>query len=293
MEKKRIDTTSIVRSYTDLEKPKATKPSMKMIVICGVILISLFAISQRQSIENVIERSITEFYKSISTGKPVPIIRETKDAIYSYYEGEVSKWPRSKDIIFGVLEDNPIKIMFNDATDAKISLSVEIVIPPNAYGIGRTIQIHRSYEEFKARVVIPTVENSLRLSAAMMSSWESYYEKRPLFFKWSIDQIRNGLYVVENLEQPVINPITKKKETRYYSHIKTFEHNRTPYRLHNRLSNTGILIGSINIIKIEYDPRVAKLISERRRLAKEVEKREAEVEALIIERDALNTGVNQ
>lgn len=166
-----------------------------------------------------------------------------------------------------------IEVRFNDGGTAAISGYVRFVL--SELDNVKLLNMHnkfRSYESLVNTGVKQLVIESIQLSAAMMSSEESYTTRRAEFSELAWDQITNGIYMTEQHSTQVKNFKTGEMLVKYVVRIKTRkakdpvtgEMIDVPMRKENPLSPYGITVSQFVITDIDYESGIKKQIAEKR-----------------------------
>jgi hypothetical protein len=165
-----------------------------------------------------------------------------------------------------------IEVRFNDGGTATISGYVRFLLSEKPEMLLNMHSKFRSYDNLVNTGVKQLVIESIQLSAAMMSSEESYTTKRAEFSELAWDQITNGVYLTEQEAVQVKNFKTGEIQTKYLVKIKTekVKDQKTGkmkellVRKENPLSPYGIIISQFVITDIDYEKGIKRQIAEKR-----------------------------
>jgi len=165
-----------------------------------------------------------------------------------------------------------IEVRFNDGGTATISGYVRFLLSEKPDMLLNMHNKFRSYDNLVSTGVKQLVIESIQLSAAMMSSEESYTTKRAEFSELAWDQITNGVYLTEQETVSVKNPKTNEIQTKYLVKIKTHqvvdpktgETITEPQRKEDPLSPYDITVSQFVITDIDYEKGIKKQIAEKR-----------------------------
>jgi hypothetical protein len=91
----------------------------------------------------------------------------------------------------------PIIVRFNDGGRAKVYGDVRFVLPRNDQDMARIKLIFDDRETLEKELYSQIVKEAIVMTAALMSSEESYSSLRTQFSNWARDQVLNGIYIVE------------------------------------------------------------------------------------------------
>jgi hypothetical protein len=165
-----------------------------------------------------------------------------------------------------------IEVRFNDGGTATISGYVRFILSEEPEKLINMHSKFRSYDNLVNTGVKQLVIESIQLSAAMMSSEESYTTMRAEFSEIAWDQITNGIYLTEQEQIETKNPKTGKTiikllvkiKTEKKKDPKTGEVTDVPLRKENPLSPYGIKVSQFVITDIDYESGIKKQIAEKR-----------------------------
>ncbi len=165
-----------------------------------------------------------------------------------------------------------IEVRFNDGGTATISGYVRFILSNNPDMLINMHSKFRSYDNLVSTGVKQLVIESIQLSAAMMSSEESYTTKRAEFSELAWDQITNGIYLTEQEAVQVKNPKTGEIHTKYLVKLKTEKmvdqktgkEIEKPTRKEDPLSPYGITVSQFVITDIDYEKDIKRQIAEKR-----------------------------
>lgn len=165
-----------------------------------------------------------------------------------------------------------IEVRFNDGGTATISGYVRFVLSEEDEKLLNMHNKFRSYDSLVNTGVKQLVIESIQLSAAMMSSEESYTTKRAEFSEIAWDQITNGVYLTEQEAVKVKNPKTGEIQTKYLVKIKTIKQKDqktgemvdVPMRKEDPLKPYGITVSQFVITDIDYESGIKRQIAEKR-----------------------------
>lgn len=109
--------------------------------------------------------------------------------------------------------DQSIRVRFNDGGHGNISGSLRYALPLDEQ---KMIDVHRTFHSMAAidhDLVQQVVNKGVYMSGPLMSSRESYAEKRADLINYITDQIQNGVYRTEHEQVKTTDPITGQEKT--------------------------------------------------------------------------------
>lgn len=207
--------------------------------------------------------------------------------------GTVTRYKRSEQLWFSVKEDegkktdDSIKVRFNDGGHGNISGSLRYTLPitPDAM-----LSLHRTYHSMAAidhELVRQVVNKSVFMSGPLMSSRESYAEKRADLINYITDQIVYGVYRTEHDTVNTTDPLTGQQKT--VDIVRPKVNSKSPNGIEREedspIQKFGMNASNITINGIEYDVEVEKQIQQQQQAIMAVQ--QAIVNAKKAEQDTL------
>jgi SPFH domain / Band 7 family len=208
--------------------------------------------------------------------------------------GRITRYRKSAQYWFSVREDEgkktdeSIKVRFNDGGHGNVSGSLRYNLPLDP---GKMIQLHSIYGSMASidhDLVKQVVNKSVFMTGPLMSSRESYAEKRADLINFISDQILHGVFKTDRKKAETIDPLTGQKKTVDYMEPKVgagpngFEREEeSPFE------KFGLISYNITINGIDYDPQVEEQIKQQQQAIMAVQ--QAMVNSKKAEQDALTT----
>lgn len=207
--------------------------------------------------------------------------------------GTVTRYKRSAQLWFSAKEDegkktdDSIKVRFNDGGHGNISGSLRYTMPADQ---NKMIDLHRSYHSMEAidhELVRQVVNKGVYMSGPLMSSRESYAEKRADLINYITDQIVYGVYRTEHEQIKTIDPLTGQEKIVDIVRPKQNDHspNGIEREEESPIQKFGMNASNITINEITYDPTVEAQIKQQQEAIMAVQ--QAIVNAKKAEQDAL------
>jgi SPFH domain / Band 7 family len=207
--------------------------------------------------------------------------------------GTVTHYKRSAQLWFSAKEDegtktdDSIKVRFNDGGHGNISGSLRYTLPldPN-----KMISLHQTYHSMVAidhELVRQVVNKSVFMSGPLMSSRESYAERRADLINYITDQIVYGVYRTEHEQVKTTDPLTGQE--RIVDSVKPQVDSAAPNGIRREeespIQRFGMNASNITINGIDYDPVVEAQIKQQQEAIMAVQ--QAIVNAKKAEQDTL------
>lgn len=181
--------------------------------------------------------------------------------------GKVTKFPKRSQYWFSVKDDQgdkvdqSIKVRFNDGGQGNISGSVAWEMPTDTNHLNALYQKYGNAHAIEQDLVRTVVEKSVYMTGPLMSSKESYAERRNDLIRFIEDQIANGIYQTETVESQVTDDMTGEKRTVNVVRLK--ETNGQILRQENSpLRDFGIRTFNLAVNNIDYDGAVEQQIKQ-------------------------------
>lgn len=110
--------------------------------------------------------------------------------------GKVTTYRKSGQIRFDQQsDDSRIKIQFNDAGTGVITGSINYELPLDEKKLTEIHSFYPTPESLESRLIKPALNKSIYLTGPLMSSRESYAERRTQMIQYVEDQTQNGVYL--------------------------------------------------------------------------------------------------
>ena len=160
---------------------------------------------------------------------------------------------------------SPIIVRFNDGGRAKVYGDVRFTLPANDDDMANIQKVFGSHEALMKELYSQIVKESVVMTAALMSSEESYASKRSQFSDWVGDQIRKGIYITAGERR--VTKAAKKGDpdiVEYVVNIKRDPETQEPIRKETVVSNFGIGVAQCIISDIIYLDKLDEMIGAKR-----------------------------
>ncbi len=222
-----------------------------------------------------VERGTYQTHQAAVTGT---MSAKTTPGIWCKCFGSIQEWPAAQTFFFtkdskeGNVEDESIQVQFNDGAKCDISGTMRVELPSNeAELVNLATKLgFKDYKDIEHKLILPAVRKSLVFTANLMSSKESYNEKRLDFNRWAWDQLQNGWYETDTESRKVLDPTSGELVTKSFKVIKLDKNGRPVYVAGNPLMGTGIYLTSFEIKKFDYEENVTNQIAEQQKATMEV-----------------------
>jgi hypothetical protein len=179
--------------------------------------------------------------------------------------GKAVKFDRRKQFWFsekdgqGNTLNQQIKVRFNDGGHGTVFGSIAWEIPADCPHLTRVYQKYGNEPGVEHDLVEPVVIKAVTMSGPLMSSKESYAEKKNDLVRYMEDQTANGIYQTATQEKEVIDPLSGEKRTANVVSIKE-QGGAIARQEISPLIDFGIKTYNLSITNIVYDDTVEKQI---------------------------------
>lgn len=210
--------------------------------------------------------------------------------------GTITRYKRSAQLWFSAKEDegkktdDSIKVRFSDGGHGNISGSLRYTLPLDQ---NKMIFLHQTYHSMDAidhELVRQVVNKGVYMSGPLMSSRESYAEKRADLINYITDQIVYGVYRTEHEQIKTTDILTGQEKTVDIVRPKQNDHfpNGIEREEESPIQRFGMNASNITINSIEYDLTVEAQIKQQQEAINSVQQsivnsKKAEQDALTVE----------
>ena len=197
----------------------------------------------------------------------------------------------SDDATEGSTKDESISIRFNDGAKGNINGSVRFVLPTDKDKLKKLKKQFSNFERIRKELVLPVVREAIYLTASLMSSKESYTNKRNLFSDYAEDQASNGIFRTKAVETSIKDSISGEVFSK--TEIEIIKGDNGDFvRKTSALTEYGIELRNFNVIRIKYPENILKQLDEQQQALMDVQKakamaQKAEQEAITAEKEGL------
>jgi regulator of protease activity HflC (stomatin/prohibitin superfamily) len=163
--------------------------------------------------------------------------------------------PKSEDDM-----DQSIPVKWNDGGHAAISGSVRYDLPMEKTSLVKLHSIFGSQDAIEAQLIKTNIEKAIYMTGPLMTSKESYAEKRNDLIFYIEDQASRGVYKTKQTEVKELDPLTN--EEKLVTKVEIVEKNPgQPVRQEESpIKSYGVRLYNISINGISYDKTVEKQI---------------------------------
>lgn len=226
-----------------------------------------------------------KMYESVDAGEIVviqhPISGEldviTTPGTYNQYLGTATHYKKRSNIWFsktnnqGDTSNQSIKIRFNDGGHAQISGAVSMELP---LGKEQVILFHTKFgsqEAIEHELVTTVIQKAVYMTGPLMSSKESYAEKRNDLIAYIEDQASNGVYKTTQKDVKIIDAFTGAEKVATVVDITKDGKGVFLRQEKSPIQNYKVTLSNLSINAIDYDNNVEKQIKDQQNLTMQVQ----------------------
>lgn len=198
--------------------------------------------------------------------------------------GKVTKYSKLDTYEFSV----PVR--FNDGGHGTMVGSLNYELPLAADMLGSIHMKYGSQEAVQKQLVETITNKCVYMTGPLMSSKESYAEKRTSLIFYIEDQIQNGVYKTTQRDAKTRDPITGVEKTATVVEIVKDEKGLPARQEEAVLSSYGINTSNFAVTKLDYEDAVEKQIQQQQELTMKVQTavasaKEAEQRAITVAKE--------
>jgi regulator of protease activity HflC (stomatin/prohibitin superfamily) len=162
------------------------------------------------------------------------------------------------------------QVRFNDAGHGTMKGSIQFDMPMDNEHLNRIQSKYGNEEAVKSQLLQTVVNKCLYMTGPMMSSRESYAEKRSYLINYVEDQIQNGVFKTRIKDTTAKDPITGNEKT--VSVVEIVEKGGIPERQEEAvLKEFGVKAYNFSIENLSYDATVEAQIQQQQQMTMSVQ----------------------
>lgn len=186
----------------------------------------------------------------------------TQGGAHLQWFGKVTRYHKRTQFWFsskndqGQKTDESIVVRFNDGGHANLSGSIAWEMPLDEQHLNMIQQKYGSQEAVEQQLVRTVVEKCVYMTGPLMSSAESYAEKRNDLIQLIEDQIGNGVYQTQTVESKMPDPITGEQKTVSVVKLRQSDKGLPLRQEESPLKTFAIKTYNLSLNNVKYDDRV-------------------------------------
>lgn len=182
------------------------------------------------------------------------------------------------------------RIRFNDGAHADLRGSIQYEVPIDPEHLTILHTRFGSAEAVQRQLVQTVVDKSTYMTGPLMSSKESYAEKRNQLIWFVEDQVANGIYRTRQREERIKDPLTEQEKNVTVVDLVVNKEGKPERQEEAVLSSFGIKPFNFSITDLRYEEQVEKQIAAQQQAVMDVqtamaEAKKAEQRALTAEKE--------
>ncbi|MDO8557589.1 MAG: SPFH domain-containing protein [bacterium] len=247
--------------------------------------------------------SIGSIFENVDAGE-ILVVQDVYDGELHWYPtagykpqwfGKVTKYHKRSQFWFSSRPDQgneanqSLQVRFNDKGHAKISGSLAWEMPISEEHLTMLHTKYGSQEAIEQQLIRTVVEKAVYMTGPLMSSQESAAERRNELLQFIEDQVANGVYRTETVQEKQADPVTGQQRT--VSIVKlVMEGGKVVRSDESPLKTFGIRTFNPSINEVAYDPTVEAQIQEQQKATMAVQTSMANAKKA--EQDAITVAKN-
>jgi hypothetical protein len=162
-------------------------------------------------------------------------------------------------------------VVFNDGGKGIIHGSVQYELPLDATNLTDLHTRYGSGEAIAKQVMEVTTKKVIYMTGPVMSSRESYAEKRNYLISYAQDQIDNGIYQTRRVQREEVDQFTGLKRSVAVAEIVTGQDGRPARQEQSVVAEFGLRAFNFAIEQIDYDDVVETQIQDQQKITQSVQ----------------------
>lgn len=210
--------------------------------------------------------------------------------------GDITKYHKRGQFWFSAKPGEPedeskgIKVRFNDSAHGTIFGSTAYELPLEPAKLAAMHSQYRSQESLEQQLIKPAIEKSIFLVGPLMSSKESVAERRNDLLYLIEDQIQNGVYRTQTVQEKQLDPITNQPKMVSIVRLVETKDGQKLRADKSPLTEFGIKIFNLSLNNLKYDGAVEGQIQKQQEATMQVQlaiakAKEAEQRAITVEKE--------
>lgn len=186
--------------------------------------------------------------------------------------------------------DRSMPVKWNDGGHANISGSIRYDLPLDDKQIIKLHSIFGSQDAIEMQLIKTNVEKAVFMVGPLMSSKESYAEKRNDLIFYIEDEASNGVYKTKQINVKEVDPLTSAEKMVTKVEIESDSLKGFARQEISPIVQSGIKLYNISINGIKYDKNVEEQIASQQKATMQIQlalvkAKEAEQRALTVEKE--------
>jgi hypothetical protein len=238
------------------------------LLIAGIAFVLLIAVSG-----NLFEQLDADEIMVIQSPISGELTWHTEPGLKWQGAGYVTKYPRRLTYSFGGPEDRDgLKVRFNDGGHGFMHGSIQFDMPKDVHKLSKIHMTYGNQENLQKELLEKTVNKAVYLTGPLMSSKESYAERRADLVFFIEDQVRGGVYKTRRYTKDSQDPITQEWTQVVVTEIEHDPKTDAAMRQEDAaVTEFGLSPFNFNLTSLPYDEKVEKQIETQQDLTMRVQ----------------------
>ncbi len=256
-----LSTTLLIISILENSMNAFFKLYFKQIIIISTVLV---LIPSMFGINNAGQRTLIQYPTGTLVVKFEPGIYLQLFGKTTIYNDVITfDFDKSKSIEDASIDQLGISVRYQDGGTGTIYGKARLNLPNDEQTMIDAHKAFRSNQGIAHKLIKTVTEESMNLTAGLMTSEEAYTEKRGTFTEWSRDQIQNGKYKTE-LKQIVLSEENTGKQIVRNIPVIAFDSDGFAIHLDSDLKTYGINVSGFQITDWNFEAKTLNQISAKR-----------------------------
>lgn len=183
--------------------------------------------------------------------------------------GEVTRY---KQLAIYDFNKDGYRIQFNDGGHGEAHGSIQFTLPSDDVSLTKLHRRYKTMDNLQSSLLKRATDSSLYLVGTLMSSKESYAEKKNDLIYYVTDQVQNGIYKTRQVRKYVKDPATEQQKEVIVGEIMHDEKTGEPLRQEpSPLLEYNIKVSLFTIEKMPYDKVIEEQIAKQQQIAMDVQ----------------------
>ncbi|BCG64451.1 MAG: hypothetical protein methR_P2229 [Methyloprofundus sp.] len=170
---------------------------------------------------------------------------------------------KAKSIGDASIDQSGIPVRYQDGGTGTIYGKARLNLPNDEPTMITAHKAFRSNQGIAHKLIKTVTEESMNLTAGLMTSEEAYTEKRGTFTEWSRDQLQNGKYKTE-LKQVILSEEATGKQVVRNVPVIAFNQQGLAVHLDSDLKTYGVSVSGYQITDWNFEAKTLKQIAAKR-----------------------------
>jgi hypothetical protein len=190
----------------------------------------------------------------------------TSPGVKGQWFGKVTKYKKRDQFWFstktdqGTKVDESLQVRFNDGAHAVISGSIAWEMPIDPQNLTALHVRYGSHAAIQQQLIRTVIEKAVYMTGPLMSSKESYAEKRNELLRLMEDQVQHGVYRTETVQERQPDPMTGQSRVVNVVKLVLDREGQALRQETSPIQDFGLKTFNLSINEIRYDPEIEKQI---------------------------------